>query len=182
MRSRPRPRLVRTPTLVPVARGPNAPMPDRRGRVHPRLASALAIVTLGGCATLFRGLSETVTISTQPPGGVVYYEGTTVHDGGQVQVRKTIEPARLNVGTPTRPIYTELNYRPEVLVIGDAAFLLLGILPGVFALGVDVATGAWRDFDELQVVYVPFESDGSAPVALPGATTSPQVEAPVPSD
>ncbi len=48
-----------------------------------------------------------------------------------------------------------------------AALLLVGVVPGVVALGVDFATGSWRYLEEEQTVKVP------GPTITPAAFRTP---------
>ena len=125
----------------------------------PRFLGPLLLIAVvccsNGCATMFRGTSETVTVKTNPPGQSVYYRGNKISDGERVTVRKGFKAPRFNVGAARSPHMTSMSYDPDVWVVGDVAWLLLGILPGLIAGGVDMGTGAWRDLDERQVVHVP---------------------------
>lgn len=106
-----------------------------------------------GCATIFSGTSQTVRVVTTPPGKTVYYQGMSLKDGQMFTVQKHFREPQFNVGTTTRPIMTPMNYDPDPWLIGDAALFLLGILPGVVALGVDFGTGSWRNLNDPQNVY-----------------------------
>ena len=108
-----------------------------------------------GCATISRGTSQTVTVITQPPGRIVSYEGRTVSHGETITVEKRFKAPQFNVGDVRHPVMIDLTYTTDSWLIADTALLLLGIVPGVIALGVDLGTGAWRHLDEEQVVTIP---------------------------
>ena len=108
-----------------------------------------------GCATIVRGTSQTVTVSTRPAGQKVYYEGVEISDGESLTVRRDFHPPQFVVGDKGRPVMINMTYDPDVWLIGDAAWLLFGVIPGIIAGGVDVGTGAWRNLHETQYVYIP---------------------------
>ena len=68
---------------------------------------------------------------------------------------RRFDPPRINVGEPRRPILIEMRWDPDPLLIADGALLLLGVVPGLIALGVDIGTGAWRNLHPTQHVNVP---------------------------
>ena len=108
-----------------------------------------------GCAIVFRGASQVVTIRTNPPGQTVRINGEEVSDGQAITVYKQFEAPMIDVGGPNRPIPVPLSYDPDPLLIGDAVLLIAFVIPGLVALGVDFGTGCWRDLHEQQVIYVP---------------------------
>ena len=61
----------------------------------------------------------------------------------------------INVGSAKTPINVQLTYDPSPWLIADGALLLLGIIPGVIALGVDFFTGSWRILHDPQVLHTP---------------------------
>jgi hypothetical protein len=128
---------------------------------HPRFRSLWSIffllpvvLGLGGCATILRGTSERVTISTEPPGGRIIYRGQRVVDGGTIQVQKGFDVPTVDAGAPGAPRIVAMTYNPDPLVIVDVALLFFGLLPGAIALGVDWFSGAWRDLDDRQIFSV----------------------------
>ena len=112
-----------------------------------------------GCAYYLGRTSETVTIVTTPAGRSVFYEGVRFSDGDTITVQTDSEPPQFNVGEANRPIMVDMSFDPDVgPIVGDAVWLLFGILPGLIAFGVDFGTGAWRDLDAVQRVNVPDSS------------------------
>jgi hypothetical protein len=118
------------------------------------VALAMLIQTTG-CGTIFNGRSQAVRIMTTPRDRTVSYERVKLKDGDVISVRKQFATPQFNVGTDRRPVLVDMQYNPDPWLIGDAALLLVFIVPGVVALGVDFGTGAWRDLDNPQHVYVP---------------------------
>lgn len=133
-----------------------------------RVLSVLLVLGLvagqSGCATIFRGTQQTVTLVTSPSGRRVVYQGVEVADGQLLTVQKHFEAPRVNVGARGSPVFVELQYDPDPLLIADAALLLVFIIPGVVALGIDFATGGWRNLHNPQIIYVP---DVAAPIESP---------------
>jgi hypothetical protein len=132
--------------------------------VNPVLARLSALVTLlalllnaAGCAALIRGTKEDVTVATRPNHRVIYYRDSPVEDGRTITVKKSAaRPAFSEApGLPEEP----MSYSIDPLILGDVALLALFIVPGAVALGVDLATGAWRNLDEQQVVFIDAGSD-----------------------
>lgn len=134
----------------------------------------IASVLSSGCAAIFRGTSETVTVVTQPAGESVFYAARRVSDGEAIVVRKRFDEPRLYVGDPHAPYPIPMTFQPDPWLIGDAAWLLLGVVPGLVALGVDFGTGAWRDIDSRQVVVAPRTAHAEAAKAPdPGSAPEP---------
>ena len=112
-----------------------------------------------GCAAVFRGTSQTVLIQTIPAGRSVLFKGMKVADGELLTVRKELGVSKINVGTPGRPIMVDLSYKIDPWLIGDAGLLILFVVPGAVALGVDFGMGTWQLLDDPQRVYVPDHMD-----------------------
>jgi hypothetical protein len=83
------------------------------------------------------------------------YEGQTIDDGESVIVRKRFDAPQFMVGEEGELLPAKMTYDPDLWLIGDAAWFLLGIIPGLIAGGIDFATGAWRNLDERQIVMIP---------------------------
>lgn len=133
-------------------------MQSRHLRAANRLIAGVLAFALfffsAGCAAMFRGTSQTVTLATVPSGGSVFYQGIRFSDGDAVTVRKRLATPMVvpDDGAPAQG--QPMSYNPDPLLIADAALLLFFFIPGAIALGVDFGTGAWRDLDERQVIHV----------------------------
>ncbi len=134
----------------------NAPRRSRAATIAIAGIAAAVVASAPGCAAIFRGTTQTVTIRTDPPGRSVHYQGLEITDGSAVSIRKRAEEPRVYVGAWSR----ELSYEPDPLLIADAALLVVFVIPGIVALGIDFATGAWRDLDDVQRIYVPDPPQG----------------------
>ncbi len=119
-------------------------------------------ILLSGCATILRGTHQTVTLVTNPAGETVLFQGRTVKDGESFNVDKHVEEPTVYLNDSGRPIEVQLKYDPDVLLVADGALLFVFVIPGLVALGVDFATGAWRDLHSQQLVYVPTDTDKEA--------------------
>lgn len=111
------------------------------------------VLTLGapGCATLVEGRTQRVQVITNPRGGKVTYQGLEVKDGDFIFIHRQQDPPHVEVnGVPV-----QLEYDPSPWLLADAGLLVIYIVPGLVALGVDFFTGCWRHFSEPAVVYVP---------------------------
>ena len=109
---------------------------------------------LTGCATMFRGTTETIRVQTTPAGQRVSYEQVEVGDDETVTVRKRFTPPRFSIGGEGERREVGLRITPDPWLLGDTALLIPFIIPGVIAFGVDFGTGAWRDLDDEQRVRV----------------------------
>ncbi len=107
-----------------------------------------------GCCTIFNGTSQTVRVITHPEGKTVEYKGMNINDGDVFTVQKEFQTPEFNVGADGRPVMVSMDYGPDPWLIGDAALLLFFIIPGLVALGVDFGTGAWRNLEDPQHVYM----------------------------
>ncbi len=132
----------------------NSPNTPTQNLVVSLLIGCLLLAT-SGCATIIRGRGQTVNIITNPADRTVYYQGRPVSHGQNLIVSKQFESPKFNVGTDQGPIEVQMTYDMDPWLIADAALLFVFIIPGVIALGVDAATGAWRNLHSPQIVYVP---------------------------
>jgi hypothetical protein len=133
---------------------------------------------LSGCATIVHGRTQTVRVTTDPPGRIVRYEGARVIDGESLTVRKQFKTPQFTLGPGEDAPTVEMGYSPSVWILGDAALALFFIIPGLIAGGVDAATGAWRYLDDPQVVTFPHATGRSAEPAADDAETAPEPEPP----
>jgi hypothetical protein len=132
---------------------------SRSGRVVRLLTIPLIAATIGlapGCAAMFSGRTQRVRVVTHPEGQTVQYKGATISDGEVIVVTKRAgEPMFVLTGEGP-PLQVPLNYDPDAWLIGDAVLLFVppGLIFGLIGFGVDVLTGAWRDFEDPQHVYM----------------------------
>ena len=127
----------------------------------------LSLMLSGGCATLVHGTYQKVRVRTQPSMGTVRYNGHDVYDGHRVTVSKGFYAPYFSMSDGRSSTQVNMKYHLDPLLLGDAALLLVGVVPGVVALGVDFATGSWRYLEEVQTVEV------SGPTITPAAFRAP---------
>lgn len=96
-----------------------------------------------------------MVVETPPSGHAVYFQGQRVSSGQAITVKKRLGTPSFELGGGVHTQTMPMEYNPDPWLLGDAAFLLLGIIPGVIALGVDIGTGAWRNLSDRQVVITP---------------------------
>ncbi|MEW6744552.1 MAG: hypothetical protein AB1486_17495 [Planctomycetota bacterium] len=144
---------------------------------------AASLVVSGGCATVFRGTSQNVCVSTYPAGGKVLFNGISLGDGQTVTVTKRFETPSVTLDE-ARPLKHDLTFDADPWLIGDAALLVLGIVPGLVALGIDFGTGAWRNLHERQTILLPQPVSLSAEAAggTRAESESPETPSPGPTE
>ena len=127
----------------------------------------LSLLLSGGCATLMHGTHQSVRVRTQPSMGTVRYNGDDVFDGHRVTVSKGFYAPYFTMADGPTSTQLNMKYHLDPFLLGDAALLLVGVVPGVVALTVDFATGSWRYLEEEQTVEV------SGPTITPAAFRAP---------
>ena len=127
----------------------------------------LGLMLSGGCATIAHGTYQSVRVKTQPSMGTVRYEGDDVYDGHRITVSKGFYAPYFSMSDGRTSTQVEMKYHLDPFLLGDAALLLVGVVPGVVALAVDFATGSWRYLEEEQTVEV------SGPTITPAAFRAP---------
>lgn len=103
------------------------------------------ILILSGCATLFKGTSETVSLGSEPP-AEVYINGTYRGD----------TPVKLDLKSDKE---YDIEFRKEgfeskTVHISNsvgAGWIVLDVLGGLVPVIVDAATGAWYQLDQKMV-------------------------------
>ena len=141
---------------------------DRAGPLRStRVARTLALLSLAsllvgtsGCATMIKGTTQTITVHVDDENADVRYYGRPVPEGRLFRVEKRPGPPHVVYRTTDGDLQAPLEYDMDPLFIVDCLLLIPGVLPGVIAISVDLATGAWRDLHQHQHV-----SEPSAPPA-----------------
>ena len=108
-----------------------------------------------GCCTMFGEKSQTIIVKTVPEGKIVRYQGVKIKDGGTVHIKKEFKAPQFYVGGEGGFYFVDLDYAPDLWLIGDGVLILFFVVPGLIGFGVDFLTGAWREFDNPQVIYLP---------------------------
>ena len=105
------------------------------------MKQAAALVLLSGCATLFGGGPDEVTIASHPPGAVIRVNGNTVGQTPMVLAFDRDSPALIQLDLP--------GYRPESYSL-QKHFNTWTILNLTDFVGwiFDFWTGNWQTYDE----------------------------------
>ncbi len=119
-----------------------------------RGSAAALIISLSGCATLMTEKTQTVRLTTDPPGQTVFYQDRRIRDGEYVNVRREFRAPAFEIREGERQAQASMAYTAEPWIIGDAGLLLFFIVPGVVAGGLDMGTGAWRKLSDPQVIHI----------------------------
>lgn len=109
------------------------------------LLVVVSVLVLSGCATLFKGTSETVSLGSEPP-AEVYVNGTYRGD----------TPVKLDLKSDKE---YDIEFRKEgfeskTVHISNsvgAGWIVLDVLGGLVPVIVDAATGAWYQLDQKMV-------------------------------
>lgn len=132
------------------------------------LCSVLALGTVG-CATIMSdgGDDRPLTISSNPSGGTVYVRQGAADwqkQGGETPTTVFLDPTS---GGADYSVKVELDgYEPATAYVGtevdpwffgSLGLIILFVIPGLVATGVDLATGAWKKLgrDHLHVELQP---------------------------
>ena len=109
------------------------------------LLAAAACAALGGCASITRGTTEQITVTTEPPGAAV--RTSMAH-------ACPASPCTFQVGrkdefvvTASKPGYRDASMPVKTKVAGNGAAGFAGnvLVGGVIGMGVDASTGAALD-------------------------------------
>jgi len=106
----------------------------------------LSVISLGGCATLFKGSTEDINFSSNPSNAKVYVNG----------VLRGLTPLPLNLKSDaTYTIeFRKEGYKNRIVVINSdvgAGWIILDILGGGIPIIVDAVSGDWKGLDQKNV-------------------------------
>jgi hypothetical protein len=107
-----------------------------------RILTIFAIaLTMGGCATVTRGTTDTISVTSEPPGAQA-----TTSLSNACTTPCTFDVPRMTefVVTFNAPGYKpqEIPVKTQIATAGAAGFVGNALIGGVVGMGVDVATGA----------------------------------------
>jgi hypothetical protein len=163
------------------------------------LAIVTALVTLGGCATIFNGSMQNVKLRTDPGGAYVTRNGQElgVVTPTKIKVPRTVPASRYNraneqVYTFKREGYKEITIKDRRHVNGLAltADIVVGLATGFIPLIVDFATGSiYRYNRKIDVKLIPETPPATPSVPIvaekpvtPPVNTVPARTEPVPAN
>lgn len=106
----------------------------------------VSFVFVTGCATVFKGANEKVTVESSPPRADVYVNG--------LFMGKT--PLQLNLAVKKSYAieFRAVGYQPRVYHINNrvgAGWVILDVLLGLVPVIVDAATGSWYHLDQQHI-------------------------------
>ncbi len=107
---------------------------------------ATSIFVLNGCATIFKGSTDTVNFSSDPSGAKVYVNGSLM---GTVPLQLELKSNQ----TYTIEFRKE-GYDNKTVILNNsvgAGYIVLDILFGLVPIIVDAATGNWYSLDQNHV-------------------------------
>lgn len=115
----------------------------------------LMAAVASGCATIFTGTTNQVSINSDPPGAEVIVNG-----------RMGVTPLTLDLpkGKTYTVTFSKPGYYQRTAVIGtkfQALFLGNLICTGLIGMIIDIATGAWMDLDP-RTINVKLEPKGAS--------------------
>lgn len=131
------------------------------------LTSALALLCLGtgGCATLFKRGSESISVRTVPAGAEVWLDGAYA---GRSPVEVEAEVGEAHMIFLRHPGYAEREVRVGTHL--GVHWLVLDVLALLWPVIVDAATESWEDMEDVVVTLEPIVAEaGTAPVPVPGS-------------
>jgi hypothetical protein len=107
---------------------------------------ATTIFVMNGCATIFKGSTDTVNFSSDPSGAKVYVNGSLM---GTVPLQLELKSNQ----TYTIEFRKE-GYENKTVVLNNsvgAGWIILDVLFGLVPIIVDAATGNWYSLDQSHV-------------------------------
>ena len=140
----------------------------------------IAVLSLGGggCATIMSegGGDRPLHVSSEPAGATVYLK----RGGADWQRQPGLTPTTLYLDPSSSSANYQLKleldgYEPALgyvnsdvdpWLFGSMALVLLFVIPGLVATGVDFATGAWKKLDT-DSLHFDFRAPGTAPATQP---------------
>ena len=102
----------------------------------------ITFIIINGCATIFSGSSEDISLESDPPKAKVLLNGSTMG--------KTPLTLKLQKGKNYIIEFIKDGYENKTLNMSyslGAGWLILDILSGLIGIIVDAATGNWNEFE-----------------------------------
>lgn len=115
---------------------------------------ALTALVTSGCATIFKGPQDRVTLQTTPPGAYAWVDGVYA---GQTPVALRLDAASDHTVFFRLPGYQDATVQMEHVL--GAGWIVLDVLAGIWPIVIDAITGAWN---HLEGVAVPLQPGGAA--------------------
>jgi hypothetical protein len=113
------------------------------------VAVAVMLVSFSGCATIFRGPNQTVNLNASMAGADVFIDGIKV---GVTPLKLSLKTDQQYTVTFKKAGFKDVNYRLTNRV--GTLWVVLDVISGLIPLIVDIATGAWYEFETTDVNVV----------------------------
>ncbi|MFD1702414.1 PEGA domain-containing protein [Methylopila henanensis] len=142
------------------------------------LFAAALTLPLAACASITRGTTDQLTITTTPPGAAVK---TSMNHSCQSPCTLTVGRKDEFVVTASMPGYRDATTPVKTRLAGSGAAGFAGnvLVGGVIGMGVDAATGATLEHYPSPVALV-LEPHAAAPAPTPARPTRKKTTAPKP--
>lgn len=103
----------------------------------------LTFLTYSGCATIFTGSNETVSLSSEPSGAKVLVNG---NDEGKTPLALKLKKGKEYSIEFVKDGFESKSFRLTYSI--GAGWIILDILCGIVGVVVDAVTGNWNSFDQ----------------------------------
>lgn len=117
-----------------------------------------ALASYSGCATILTGTHQKISVDSNPKGALIQTDGNT-----RARTPGVISVARWHSGDI---VVTKDGYYPKQVALRrtfntyallDLPWFLLGVVPGIVAVGVDIGTGAIWEYQP-EVIYADLDA------------------------
>jgi PEGA domain len=107
---------------------------------------AVLLVSFSGCATIFRGPNQQVSLNASMAGAEVFIDGQKV---GVTPLKLSLKTDKQYTVTFKKAGFKDTTYRLTNRV--GTLWVVLDVLSGLIPLIVDISTGAWYEFETTDV-------------------------------
>jgi hypothetical protein len=152
-------------------------------RIHILSCSFLAIA-LSGCASIFEGTTQKITVVTNPPGATCSFErqgkqiATVASTPATANIRKTKHDITIYCEKPGYQRAEYLNHSGTTAVIAANIVADVVFTAGLSSI-IDSARGADNKYDSaVNITLVPIQPTAPAPVGVQASSPPPSLPAP----
>ncbi|MBI5021245.1 MAG: PEGA domain-containing protein [Ignavibacteriales bacterium] len=118
----------------------------------------VTVMLFSGCATIFKGSTEKVDISSEPGGAKIYVNGNLM---GKTPLQIKLQSAKTYYFE-----FAKEGYEKRTVIVTNsvgAGWIVLDVIFGLFPVVIDAATGCWYSLDDNNVRAV-LEQQNNSPV------------------
>jgi len=112
-----------------------------------KIVSAVLLLSIAfvfsGCATIFKGDSSKLGMTSNPQGAIVYANGAEICSSTPCNVK-------LKANNSLNLMFKKEGFKEKTILVNSkvgAVWVILDILGGLVPVIIDAATGAWFEFD-----------------------------------